>query len=127
MDEPSVGALPFDVNDRREPQSAREPGPAQVPRLWRTFAAAWLLVLVITAGQLAREPLHGGRHAATLVDLALLAALYLWLTLRIAPPSEEGERPREIATAYRVAAVIGMSLLVVHLSSCCQVEACGGT
>ena len=45
----------------------------QVPRLWATFATAWLLVLVITIGQLLRQPIESWRLVATLADLAMPA------------------------------------------------------
>src|SRR5262245_38125469 len=100
---------------RSHMQAVNEPSAALVPRLWTTFAMVWLLVLVITAGQLVREPLPPGRHAITLVDVCVLAALYVWLTLRIAPTNGEDEPRREISIVARFAAVAVMTLLVVPL------------
>ena len=115
MDERRVVEVLFDVTGVRDSVRRAEPEPTLVPRLWTTFAAAWLLVLVITTGQLAREPLSAGRHAATYADLVLLAALYLWLTVRIAPRPDADEKRPALGAAQRIAAVIGIALLVVPL------------
>jgi two-component system sensor histidine kinase DesK len=82
-----------------------------VPRLWATFATAWLLVLAITMAQLARAPIAPWRLAAMLSDLVLLAFLYLWLTLRAcAVGSDSQSRTNQ---ARRMALLLGMSLLLV--------------
>lgn len=95
----------------RDPAARREPSAKVVHRLWTAFAAVWLLVLVITIAMLAKAPLAPGRHAATLLGLTGLALLYLWLTLRIAPIGEE----ERVGASQRVAAVAGMTLVVVIL------------
>jgi two-component system sensor histidine kinase DesK len=100
------------VTIQRHPKGWREPSATLVPRLWMTFAAVWLLVLVITIGVLASEPLPRGRYAATLVDLTALAVLYLWLTLRMAPGTNERDPRSEMSIRHRVAAVTGLALLV---------------
>ena len=86
-----------------------------VPRLWATFATAWLLVLAITTGQLLREPMESWRLVATLADLATLAGVYLWLTLRaslVGPVDDAELEPAGTSVARRVALLIGMTLLV---------------
>lgn len=115
MESASDAVVAFGVTSQRPSGIPREPSATLVPRLWTTFAAAWLLVLVITVGVLTTEPLPRGRYIATLIDLTALAALYLWLTLRIAP--DAGDRvPRvEIGMGLRLAAVAGLALLVVPL------------
>ena len=99
------------MTTNRDPAAPREPSITVVHRLWTTFAAVWLLVLVITMGLLADASLTLGRYAATLIDLSVLAVLYLWLTLRIAPVGEE----ERVGTRQRVAAVAAMALLVAPL------------
>lgn len=86
-----------------------------VPRLWTTFAAAWLLVLAITTGQLLHLPIESWRLVATLADLATLAGLYLWLTLRASPVGPEDDvelEPAGTSVARRGALLTGMTLLV---------------
>src|SRR5262245_42049468 len=107
--------VPFGVGHHREFGVPAEPSATFVSRLWATFASAWLLVLVITMGVLATHPLTGGRYVATLADLAVLASLYLWLTLRVAPDGDGHLSRSEIGTGHRLAAVIGLALLVAPL------------
>jgi len=95
--------------------SVTEPSATLVPRWWTAFAAGWLLVLVITIGQLAREPLSPARHVLTLVDLTVLAAVYLWLTLAIAPTSGPRETGRKTGIVERCVAIAAMAVLVVPL------------
>lgn len=88
------------------------------PVLWTTFAVAWLVVLVITAAMLVREPLAPWRLTAMIADLALLALLYLWLTLRAAPSVGEpmSDRDRDVLSLRaRVTALVAMTTLVVPL------------
>ena len=85
-------------------------------RLWTTFAAAWLVVIVTTMVMLTRESLPLGRLAATLADLGLLALLYLWLTLRTAPALATTTAERPVLSLYaRIWSLAGMTLLVVSL------------
>jgi len=88
----------------------------QVPRLWATFAMAWLLVLAITAGQLVRQPIESWRLVATLADLAMLAGVYLWLTLRaslVRPEDDSDFEAPASSMAWRLALLFCMTLLLV--------------
>ena len=77
---------------------------------------AWLVVLVTTMVLLARERLPGLLLALTLTDLALLAALYVWLTLRVAPlPERSLTTPDVLSLRARLVALAGMGALVVPL------------
>lgn len=107
--------LAFGVDSYSDRGRQHEPSATLVPRLWTTFAVAWLLVLVITLGVLAAEPLPRGRYIATLIDLAVLAALYLRLTLRITPYAGDHDSRFETGTARRLAQVAGLALLVAPL------------
>ena len=100
-------------NSMQVATSVPEPSATLVPRLWTAFAAVWLLVLVITIGQLVREPLAPARHALTLVDLSVLAAIYLWLTLAIAPTT--GRKTGIVGRLVAVAAMAGLVVPLVYL------------
>lgn len=86
-----------------------------VPRLWATFAMGWLLVLVITMGQLLHVPIERWRLAATLSDLTLLAFLYLWLTLRasVVVDGDGDASGQGSSVRLRVFLLIAMSLAVL--------------
>jgi len=92
-------------------------GAAPVPlRLWATFALAWLVVLCTTIVLVAREALTPVRLGLTVADLALLAALYVWLTLRVAPLQESAAGAADILPLRaRFVALAGIAGLVVPL------------
>src|SRR5262245_25517719 len=57
----------------------------KTPSLWISFAAAWLLVLVLVAMYLPGADLSPARLGGSAACLAVLALSYLWLTVRHAP------------------------------------------
>jgi len=92
------------------PESSRT-----VRQLWWTFTFAWLLVLVITVSPLLGTPMSSGHRAVTLANLALIAGIYLWLTLSAAPPSAALDDDVPRAPRRRVAGVIFLAALVIPL------------
>jgi two-component system, NarL family, sensor histidine kinase DesK len=63
----------------------RLPDNVSVPKLWTSFAVAWLLVLGVVVWRLPRTDLSPARLRGSVVCLALLAVSYWWLTIRHAP------------------------------------------
>jgi len=55
------------------------------PRLWTSFAVAWVLVLAVVVWRLPSAGLPTARLPGSLACLAVLALAYLWLTVRHAP------------------------------------------
>jgi hypothetical protein len=95
------------------PQAARPPA----GWLWRSFVGGWLFVLAVTGWLFAADPRTGARLPAVLLALALLAVLYLWLTLRraIEPEDLASGRPGSAALGRRVALLGSMGAVVVAL------------
>ncbi|HEY7394510.1 MAG TPA: histidine kinase [Gemmatimonadaceae bacterium] len=92
------------------PESSRT-----VRQLWWTFTFAWLLVLVITVAPLFVMPMSPGRRAMTLTNLALIAGVYLRLTLSAAPRSAALDDDVSRALRGRVAGVVFLAVLVIPL------------
>jgi two-component system, NarL family, sensor histidine kinase DesK len=67
----------------------------------------WLLVLAVTGAWLASQPLSPMRSAAALVDMFILALLYVWVTMRSALG------PADIAREGPSAAVLGKRHLLL--------------
>jgi two-component system, NarL family, sensor histidine kinase DesK len=61
------------------------PDNAPLPRLWTLFAEAWLLILALVVWRLPTAGLSPGHFKGSIACIALLAASYLWLTVRQAP------------------------------------------
>jgi two-component system sensor histidine kinase DesK len=89
-----------------------------VPRLWTTFVLGWSLVFGVVAIMLARQPLSPLRLVWALLLLALLAALYLGLTLRggLTRADLTPRGPPTFVVRRRLAVLAAMALLVVALS-----------
>lgn len=63
----------------------RVPDKAQLPRLWTSFAVAWLLILALVLWRLPSAGLSPAHLGGSFACIALLALAYLWLTVRQAP------------------------------------------
>src|SRR5262249_56180821 len=64
----------------------RLPDSAPRPRLWTSFALAWVLVLAVVVWRLPTAGLPPARLGGGVICLALLALCYVWLTIRPPPP-----------------------------------------
>jgi two-component system sensor histidine kinase DesK len=89
-----------------------------VPRWWTAFVLGWLLALVVVAGIVARYGLTTRRLVASLSCLALLAGLYLWLTLRraLSPADLTAQGPAPASVRRRLLVIVVMALLVISLT-----------
>ena len=67
----------------------RLPFNVPLPRLWKSFALAWLLVLAVVVWRLPTVGLSPAGLGGSFACLALLAALYSWLTIRHAPDAAD--------------------------------------
>lgn len=93
----------------------RVPDKVALPRLWTSFAVAWLLVLAVVVWRLPTAGLSPARLGGSVACLALLALSYSWLTIRHAPAVADltadtlGVRPEPAA----VSALAAMAACVV--------------
>src|SRR5262245_21704291 len=93
----------------------RLPDSAPRPRLWTSFALAWVLVLAVVVWRLPTAGLPPARLGGGVICLALLALCYVWLTIRHAPAVADlaadmpGVRPDPAA----VGAIAAMAACVV--------------
>lgn len=94
-----------------------------VSRLWTVFVLGWLLVPAATASMLTRAEIAVPRLVLAELALLLLAALYLWVTLRASidpsdfgPDGPEGSavRRRLLWLGVMTLAVLALVLLVPH-------------
>lgn len=99
----------------------RPAGAVAVPQLWTVFVLGWLPVLGFVIWGLLQEQLGPARLAVALPGLALLAGLFLWLTLRgalagadLTPvgPGPDELRPRLLLLAAMTALIITLVLLI---------------
>jgi two-component system, NarL family, sensor histidine kinase DesK len=65
--------------------TARLSDKAPLPRLWTSFAVAWLLVLAVVAWRLPTAGLPAAHLSGSVACVVLLALAYLWLTVRHVP------------------------------------------
>jgi two-component system sensor histidine kinase DesK len=89
-----------------------------VPRWWKAFVLGWLLALFVVAGIVTRHGLSVRRLVASLACLALLAGLYLWLTLHrvLGPPDLTAYGPAPALVRRRLLVIGAMALLVIVLN-----------
>jgi hypothetical protein len=89
-----------------------------VPRWWKAFVLGWLLTLFVVAGIVIAHGLTVRRLVASLSCLALLAGLYLWLTLHrvLGPPELTAHGPAPALVRRRLLAIAAMALLVMVLT-----------
>jgi two-component system, NarL family, sensor histidine kinase DesK len=89
-----------------------------VPRWWTAFVLGWLLALLLVAGIVTRYGLTARRLVASLSCLALLAGLYLWLTLRraLGPADLTAQGPAPDSVRRRLLVIVAMALLVIALT-----------
>jgi hypothetical protein len=96
-----------------------------VPRLWVTFACAWLPVFGFVGWLLVQQPPPALRQALALLGLVLFAALFAWLTLRdalatgdlVAGPARTGAiRRRLLLLATMTCLMLGMMVLAPELA-----------
>jgi two-component system sensor histidine kinase DesK len=89
-----------------------------VPRWWKAFVLGWLLTLFVVAGIVIAHGLTVRRLVASLSCLALLAGLYLWLTLYhvLSPPELTAHGPAPALVRRRLLAIAAMALLVMVLT-----------
>src|SRR4029453_14731576 len=85
--------------------TARLPDKLSLPWLWKSFAAAWLLLLVLVAWCLPTSGLSPGGLGGSLAGLGFFVLLFLGCAAR-APPGIAG-RAAEIAHARPEPATIG--------------------
>ena len=71
----------------------RQGDKAPLPRLWTSFAIAWILVLAVVVWQLPSAGLSPAALGGSVACLALLAFFYLWLTVRPAVAEFSAETP----------------------------------
>ena len=102
----------------KEPKGPASINPVTVPRWWTAFVLGWLLPLLIVAGIVIRYGLTARRLLASLSCLALLAGLYLWLTLRraLSPADSTAQGPAPALVRRRLLVVVAMALLVIALT-----------
>jgi two-component system sensor histidine kinase DesK len=102
----------------KEPKGPASINPVTVPRWWTAFVLGWLLPLLIVAGIVIRYGLTARRLLASLSCLALLAGLYLWLTLRraLSPADSTAQGPAPALVRRRLLVVVAMGLLVIVLT-----------
>jgi two-component system, NarL family, sensor histidine kinase DesK len=65
--------------------TARLPDKEPLPRLWTSFAVAWLLILALVVWHLPRAGLSPAHLSGSVACIVLLALAYLWVTVRQAP------------------------------------------
>jgi two-component system sensor histidine kinase DesK len=112
------------VADATGPADVKDPlGPASidavtVPRWWKAFVLGWLLALFVVAGIVIRHGLTARRLVASLACLALLAGLYLWLTLQraLGPADLTAHDLAPPLVRARLLLIAGMALLVIVLT-----------
>jgi two-component system sensor histidine kinase DesK len=112
------------VADATGPADVKDPlGPASidavtVPRWWKAFVLGWLLALFVVAGIVIRHGLTARRLVASLACLALLAGLYLWLTLQraLGPADLTAHGLAPPLVRARLLLIAGMALLVIVLT-----------
>jgi two-component system, NarL family, sensor histidine kinase DesK len=99
--------------------TARLPDNGPLPRLWTSFAAAWLLVLALAAWHLPTAGLTRAHLGGSLACVVLLGLAYLWLTVRRAPSmaelAAETYRARPAAAAAGAICVMAACVFVVTL------------
>jgi two-component system sensor histidine kinase DesK len=99
----------------------RLPDNVSMPRLWTSFAVAWLLVLGVVVWRLATAGLSPARLGGGVACLALLAFSYWWLTIRHTPAvadltaDRRGVRP-EVAVAAALAAMAACVCVLTFLA-----------
>ena len=97
--------------------TARPPDNASLPRLWTSFAVAWLLILVLVVWRLPSTGLSPAHLSGGIVCIALLAVTYLWLTVRQAPSvtdlATETNNGRLTAAAIGALAVMAVCVFVL--------------
>jgi two-component system sensor histidine kinase DesK len=89
-----------------------------VPRWWKAFVLGWLLALFVVAGIVIRHGFTVRRLVASLACLALLAGLYLWLTLQraLGPADLTAHGLAPPLVRARLLLIAGMALLVIVLT-----------
>ena len=90
------------------------------PRLWTSFAVAWVLVLAVVVWRLPSAGLPTARLAGSLACLAVLALAYFWLTVRHAPTVADltagTQGVPELAVVGALAAMAGSVFVLTFLA-----------
>jgi two-component system, NarL family, sensor histidine kinase DesK len=104
----------------------RLPDKVPLPRVWTSFAVAWLLVLAVVVWRLPTAGLSPARLGGSVACLALLAWSYSWLTIRHAPAVADltadtlGVRP-ELAAVGALAAMAACVFVFTFLAPGLQI------